>query len=334
MIRYVLRRILVLFPVLLAVLTLSFFIVNLAPGSPFSGNKKITAQIEANLKAKYGLDQPRSVQYYRYLARLAGFTYHVETHGYTWRPVPDLGDSTKYKDRTVNEIISEALPASAVVGVAAYLIALLVGINAGIAAALRPNTWIERLISAATVVGVSVPSFVLGPLLVVVFSLKFYWLPPARIEWLWEWGVIRIPKPETLLLPAVTLAAGYISYIARMTQSGLQETLRQGYIRTARARGYSETRVVLGHALKGALLPVVSFTGPAIAGLVTGTVVVEELFAIPGLGHYFVDAANNRDYFLILGITAFGAIALMGANLLVDLAYAKIDPRITYGGQR
>jgi oligopeptide transport system permease protein len=183
MIRYTLRRILILFPVLVAVLTITFFIVNLAPGSPFSGNKKLTAEVEANLKAKYGLDQPRSVQYYRYLARLAGFTYHIETHAYTWRPVPDLGDSTKYKGRTVNEIISEALPVSAVLGVAAYLIALIVGLGAGIAAALRPNTWVDRLVSAATMVGVSIPSFVLGPLLVVVFSLTFYWLPPARIEW-------------------------------------------------------------------------------------------------------------------------------------------------------
>lgn len=334
MIQYVIRRILILFPVLLAVLTITFFIVNLAPGSPFSGEKNLTAEIEANLKAKYGFDQPRSVQYYRYLARLAGFTYHLETHGYSWRPVPDFGDSTKYKGRTVNEIISEALPVSAVLGLTAYLIALVAGLTAGIAAALHPNTWIDRLVSVGSMLGVSVPSFVLGPLLVVIFSLSLYWLPPGRIEWWAQWGIVRIPTPSTLILPALTLSAMYISYIARMTQSGLAETLSQDYIRTARAKGLPEYRVILVHALRGALLPVVSFTGPAIAGLVTGTVVVEEIFAIPGLGHYFVDAANNRDYFLILGITAFGAISLMGANLLVDLAYAGIDPRITYGGQR
>lgn len=334
MIHYAVRRLLMLIPVLLAVLTITFFIVNLAPGSPFSGEKKLTAQVEANLKAKYGFDQPRSVQYFRYLARLAGFTYHLESHGYTWRPVPDFGDSTKYKGRTVNEIIYESLPVSAVLGVAAYLLALGVGLPAGIAAALRPNSWVDRTVSAASMVGVSVPSFVLGPVLVVAFSLTLYWLPPARLEWLWEWGVLRIPTPASLLLPALTLSAIYIAYIARMTQSAMAETLRQNYIRTARAKGLPEHRVVLVHALRGALLPVVSFTGPALAGLVTGTVVVEEIFAIPGLGHYFVDAANNRDYFLILGITAFAAISLMIANLMVDLAYAWIDPRITYGGQR
>jgi oligopeptide transport system permease protein len=334
MIRYAIRRILILIPVMLAVLTITFFIVNLAPGSPFSAQKTLTAEIEANLKAKYGFDQPRSVQYCRYLARLLGFTYHQDTRGYTWRPVPDFGDSTKYKGRTVNEIISESLPVSAVLGLAAYLIALCVGLPAGIAAALRPKSWIDRLVSAASIVGVSVPSFVLGPVLVVAFSLTLYWLPPARLQWMWEWGIVRIPTPASLVLPAVTLSAVYISYIARITQSGLQETLRQNYIRTARAKGLPERRVILVHALRGALLPVISFTGPALAGLVTGTVVVEELFAIPGLGHYFVDAANNRDYFLILGITAFASMSLMTANLLVDLAYAWIDPRITYGGQR
>lgn len=334
MIRYIIRKILILIPVLLAVLTLTFFMVNLAPGSPFSGQRKLTAEVEANLKAKYGFDQPRSVQYGRYLARLVGFTYHSNTRGYTWRPVPDFGDSTKYKGRTVNEIIAEALPVSAVLGIAAYFIALVVGIPAGIAAALRPKSWIDRLVSTTALVGVSVPSFVLGPVLVTIFSLTLYWLPPARLEWMWEWGIIRIPRPATLLLPAVTLSAIYISYIARLTQSGIEETMRQTYIRTARAKGLPEHRVILVHALRGALLPVVTFTGPALAGLVTGTAVVEEIFAIPGLGHYFVDAANNRDYFLILGITAFAAMSLMLANLLVDVAYAWIDPRITCGGPR
>lgn len=334
MIGYVLRRILILIPVLIAVVTLTFFMVNLAPGSPFSSPKKLPPEVLANLKAKYGFDQPRAVQYARYMARLAGFTYHSETHGYTFRPIPDFGDSIKYKGRTVNEIIGEALPVSAVLGIAAYTIAMLFGLAGGIIAALRPNSWIDRVTSLMTMLGVSVPSFVLGPVLVVAFSLTLYWLPPARLEWWWEWGIIRIPTLSSLILPAITLSVVYISYIARMTQSGLRETLKQDYIRTARAKGLPKTRILLVHALKGALVPVVSFTGPALAGLVTGTVVVEQIFAIPGLGHYFIDAANNRDYFLILGITAFGSISLMIANLLVDIAYAWIDPRIRYGGQR
>jgi oligopeptide transport system permease protein len=178
--------------------------------------------------------------------------------------------------------------------------------------------------------GVAVPNFILGPVLVLVFSLTLYWLPPARLEWAFEWGYLRIPTLRTILLPAVTLSALYIAYIARLTRSGLVETLRQDYIRTARAKGLSEWRVVTVHALRGAILPVVSFSGPALAFLITGTVVVERMFAIPGLGAYFIDAANNRDHFLILGLTAFGAIALMFANLLVDIAYAYIDPRIRY----
>lgn len=254
MIRYAVRRVLILFPVLIAVLTITFFMVNLAPGSPFSGPKKLTAEVEASLKAKYGFDQPRSVQYFRYLARLAGFPYHTEIHGYTWRPVPDFGDSTKYKGRTVNEIISEALPVSAALGFAAYLIAVAVGLAAAIVAALRPNTWIDRTVSVMSMLGVSIPSFVLGPVLVVIFSLTLYWLPPARLEWWAEWRIIRIPTPSTLLLPALTLSAMYISYIARLAQSGLAETLRQDYIRTARAKGLPEYRVVMVHALRGALL--------------------------------------------------------------------------------
>jgi oligopeptide transport system permease protein len=178
--------------------------------------------------------------------------------------------------------------------------------------------------------GVSIPNFVLGPILVIVFSLTLYWLPPARMDWALEWGYLRIPTLRTVLLPVITLAAVYIAYIARLTRSGMVETLRQDYIRTARAKGLSEWRVVLVHALRGGILPVVSFSGPAIAFLITGTVVVERIFSIPGLGGYFIDAANNRDHFLILGLTAFGAISLMLANLLVDMAYAWLDPRIRY----
>jgi oligopeptide transport system permease protein len=263
------------------------------------------------------------------MARLVGFRY-VSQRGYQWQGYPDFGDSTKYKDKSVNAIIKEALPVSAVLGFVAYVLALAIGLAMGILAAHKQNTWLDHMANGIAMLGLAVPNFILGPVLVLVFSLTLYWLPPARLEWAFEWGSLRIPTFRTILLPAVTLSALYIAYIARLTRSGLVETLRQDYIRTARAKGLSEWRIVTVHALRGAILPVVSFSGPALAFLITGTVVVERMFAIPGLGAYFIDAANNRDHFLILGLTAFGALALMLANLAVDIAYAYIDPRIRY----
>jgi oligopeptide transport system permease protein len=317
-------------PLVLVVLTITFFMVSLAPGSPFSDERKLPPEIEANLKAKYGFDQPRWKQYARFMGRMLGFTYDAESDGYRWRPYPDFGDSTKYRDRRVNDIIKEALPVSAVLGLSAYLLALAAGLTAGILSSLKQNSWLDYSTMSGAMLGVSIPNFVLGPLLVIVFSLTLYWLPPARMDWAVEWGYLRIPTFKTLLLPALTLAAVYVAYIARMTRSGMLETLKQDYIRTARAKGLSERRVVLGHALRGGILPVVSFTGPALAFLVSGTIVVETIFSIPGLGRYLIDAANNRDHFLLLGITAFVSVSLMIFNLIVDIAYAYIDPRIRY----
>ena len=219
---------------------------------------------------------------------------------------------------------------SIVLGLTAYLIALALGLTTGVLSSLKPNSLLDYTTMSSAMMGVSIPNFVLGPLLVIIFSLTLYWFPPARMEWALEWGYIRIPTLKTLVLPALTLAALYVAYIARMTRSGMLETLRQDYIRTARAKGLSEWRVVLVHALRGGLLPVVSFTGPALAFLISGTIVVETIFSVPGLGRYFIDAANNRDHFLLLGITAFVAVSLMIFNLLVDIAYAWIDPRIRY----
>jgi oligopeptide transport system permease protein len=330
MLRFALRRLLVMGPLVFVVLTVTFIMVQMAPGSPFSSQRRLPPEIEANLKAKYGFDQPRSTQYVRYMGRLLGFTYIREAKKWTWHPYPDFGDSTKYKDKTVNQIIKEALPASAVLGLIAYLIAASVGLAAGILAAYKQNSWIDHTTTGLSTLGVCIPNFVLGPLLVTLFSLTLYWFPPARMEWAVEWGYLRIPTLRTVVLPAITLSSVYIAYISRLTRTGMVESLRQDYIRTARAKGLPEWRVVLVHALRGGILPVVSFSGPALAFLITGTVVVERVFSIPGLGGYFVDAANNRDHFLILGLTAFGAIALMIANLLVDLAYAWLDPRIRY----
>ena len=329
MARFALRRLLLMLPMVFIVLTITFIMVQIAPGSPFSSQRRLPPEIEANLKAKYGFDKPKHIQYIRYMGRLLGFKY--ESNGrLTWHPYPDFGDSTKYKDKSVNAIIKEALPVSAVLGLLAYILSLGVGLAVGIFAAYKQNTWLDYMTNGIAMLGVAIPNFILGPVLVLIFSLTLYWLPPARLEWAFEWGYLRIPTLRTILLPTVTLSALYIAYIARLTRSGLVETLRQDYIRTARAKGLSEWRVVTVHALRGAILPVVSFSGPALAFLITGTVVVERMFAIPGLGAYFIDAANNRDHFLILGLTAFGAVALMFANLAVDIAYAYIDPRIRY----
>lgn len=330
MLRFVLRRLLVMGPLVFLALTITFVMVQMAPGSPFSSQRRLSDEVLKNLNAKYGFDQPKFVQYYRYVGRLIGFTYNREVQHWVWHPYPDFGDSTRYKDKTVNQIIKEALPVSAVIGLMAYALALVVGLVAGVLAACRQNTWVDYLCSVFGMLGTAIPNFILGPLLVTIFSLTLYWFPPARLDWWLEWGYLRIPTIQSAILPVITLSAVYIAYVMRLARSGMVETLSQDYIRTARAKGLPESRVVLVHALRGGILPVVSFSGPALAFLITGTVVVERIFSIPGLGGYFIDAANNRDHFLILGLTAFGAIALMIANLLVDVLYAELDPRIRY----
>jgi len=330
MIRFLLRRLIILGPMVLLVLTITFFLVSLAPGSPFSSERRLAPEIEANLNAKYGFDQPRWKQYVRFLGRLAGFEYDLYTHKYTWNVYPDFGDSTRYKDRRVNDIILEALPVSAILGITAYLIALGIGLTFGIVSSLRQNSWLDHLTMTGAMLGISIPNFVLGPLLVLLFSLTLYLFPPARLEWAFEWGYFRIPTLRSLFLPAITLSAVYIAYIARLTRAAMLETLQQDFIRTARAKGVPELRIVFRHALRGAILPVVSFTGPALAFLISGAIVVETVFSVPGLGRYFVEAATNRDHFLLLGITGFVSIALMGMNLLTDIAYAFLDPRIRY----
>jgi oligopeptide transport system permease protein len=233
----------------------------------------------------------------------------------------DFGNSLKYESESVNDILRRTLPVSATLGILAYLLALVVGVTMGTLAALRQNSRLDYASMALSMLGISLPNFVLGPLLVLVFALSLYWLPPAR------WG--GFPS-WNLVLPVVTLSAVYMAYIARLTRSGMLEVLRSDYIRTARAKGLKERDVVLRHALRGGLLPVVSFTGPALAMLVAGTVVVERIFAMPGLGNYFINANLNRDEPLIIGIVAFISITILIFNLLVDIAYAFLDPRIRY----
>lgn len=303
--RFILRRLLVIGPMLLVVVSLTWALIRLAPGNFYTGEKKLPAAIERNIREKYGLDQPWYVQYGRMLSNTAR---------------GDFGESLKYPGTSVNSILAATLPVSATLGVLAYLLALIVGITAGTIAALRQNSRADYASMAAAMVGISMPNFVLGPTLVLLFALTWYWLPPAR----WE------GFSSHLVLPVLTLSAVYMAYIARLTRSGMLEVLRSNYIRTARAKGLSEREVVVRHAVRGGLLPVVSYSGPALAFLISGTVVVERIFALPGLGNYFINANLNRDEPLIIGIVAFMSIAVLLFNLLVDVAYAILDPRIRY----
>ncbi len=304
MIKFVLRRIVISIPVIFLVATSTFFIMRLAPGGPFLSEKAIPAEIQANLLAKYGLDQPLWVQYGRYLRNLLRF---------------DLGPSYKYPDRSVNQIIREGFPVSLELGLAALIFALLVGIPVGVVSAVKHRGFADHLTMGMVLIGISVPSFVLGPLLIFTFSLTLYWFPPGM------WGSLR-----QMVLPSITLGMIYAVYIARLTRAEMIEGLHQDYIRTARAKGMGEFRVLWKHALNGAMLPVVSFLGPAIADMVTGSIVVERIFAIPGLGRFFVDSAFSRDYTTVMGTVLFYAVLLILANLVVDVVYKFMDPRIEY----
>jgi len=306
MFRFIVRRLLVTVPMVLIVISLTWALIRLAPGNFYASEKKLPAAIERNIRAKYGLDQPWYVQYGRMMGNILRL---------------DFGNSLKYENETVNDILKRTLPVSAAIGTCAYLLALVVGITMGTLAALRQNSKLDYAAMGLSMLGISLPNFVLGPILVLIFSLSLYWLPPAR------WG--GFPS-WNLLLPVLTLSAVYMAYIARLTRAGMLEVLRSDYIRTARAKGLTERQVVMRHALRGGLLPVVSFTGPALAILITGTVVVERIYAMPGLGNYFINANLNRDEPLILGIVAFTSIMVLVFNLLVDVAYGFIDPRIRY----
>ncbi|MGI8787784.1 MAG: ABC transporter permease [Pyrinomonadaceae bacterium] len=304
MLSYIIRRLLIIIPMALLVVTLTWGLIRMAPGSFYSSEKKLPAAIEANIKKKYGLDKPWYQQY--------GIMIGNIVRG-------DFGDSLKYEGQSVNEIIRRHFPYSATIGILAYILALIIGLAAGIIAALKQNTAADYGSMSLAMLGLSVPNFVLGPILVLVFSLWLYWLPPARVG-----GFL------SYVLPVITLSAIYAAYIARLTRAGMLEVMRSDYIRTARAKGLSEWKVLLKHAVRGGLIPVVSFTGPALAALLAGTVVVEKVFAIPGLGNIFIQAVLNRDEPLILGIVAFLSILIMIFNLLVDISYAFLDPRIRY----
>jgi len=307
MLRFVIGRLLQMIPVLLIIATLTFFMIRLAPGGPFDAEKSVSPEIRKNLERYYHMvnadGSPRSLwlQLFDYLRNLAQ---------------GDLGPSSKYSSRTVNELIAESFPVSAELALWSLVIALALGLPAGIMASLRPNTASDYLPSSLAMAGISVPNFVIGPLLVLVFALKLHWVRVSG----WEDWIDRI-------LPALTLGALYAAYIARLTRGGMLEILSQDFIRTARAKGASQLRVILRHALRGGLVPVVSYLGPAVAGLVTGSFVVESIFQIPGLGRYFVNAAFNRDYTMVLGAVLFYAALIVVFNLIVDVVLVWMDPK-------
>ena len=304
MLSFIIRRMLIIIPMSLLVVSLTWGLIRLAPGSFYTSEKKLPPAIEENIKKKYGLDKPLIQQYFMMLGNVIQ---------------GDFGDSLKFEGQSVNEVISRHLPYSATIGLLAYLLALAIGLTAGIIAALKQNSFFDYSSMSFAMLGLSVPSFVLGPILVLVFSLWLMWLPPAR------WN-----GPLSLVLPVITLSAIYAAYIARLTRAGMLEVMRSDYIRTARAKGLSEWKVLLKHGLRGGIIPVVSYTGPALAGLLAGTVVIERVFAIPGLGNIFIQSIQNRDETLTLGIVAFLSILIMVFNLIVDISYAFIDPRIRY----
>jgi oligopeptide transport system permease protein len=306
MLRYAVRRIAGVIPTLLVIITASFFIVRLAPGGPFDQEQTLSPQVRANLDKAYGLDRPIAIQYCRYLTALA--------HG-------DFGPSFKQRDFSVTELIAQGLPVSGALGISAILLAIALGIPLGIAAAVWRQTSVDVGVTSLVVLGIALPGFVTGPLLALIFGVYLQWLPVAG----WEDGA-----PRYFILPAVTLALPVIAYVARLTRSSLLDVFRANFIRTARARGVGRWRILWGHALRPALLPVVSYIGPATAFVVTGSLVVETVFGLPGTGRYLVQGAINRDYTLVMGmVIVYGTLVLL-LNLIADLVYGWLDPRVRH----
>lgn len=303
--RFISIRLLQAIPVLLAVITVTFFLVRVAPGGPFDSEKAVIPEVKAALEKQYRLDLPLFQQYTAYLGDLAS---------------GDFGPSFKYPGRSVNELIGAGLPVTAELGFYALLVAVLIGGLAGIIASLRPNTAQDYIPMSLAMIGICMPSFLLGPLMVLLFGIELEWLPVSG------WGDI----PGDKILPSITLGAGYAAYIARLSRAGMLEVMSQDYIRTARAKGLPEWQVVTKHALRGGLMPVVTFLGPAFAGLLAGSFVVETIFQIPGLGRFYVQAAFNRDYTMILGTTVFLSTLIVLFNLLSDIVAAWMNPRLRH----
>ena len=304
MLGYILKRVAGAIPTLLVLITIAFFLIRVAPGGPFDSDKELPPEILKTIEAKYHLDEPLPKQYIRYLKQIVQ---------------GDFGPSFSYKDFTVTELISKGFPVSLTIGGFALLLAVIVGISLGTYAALKQNTWLDYVLMSTAMIGISIPNFVIAPLLILFFAIYNNWLPAGG----WSEG-----SWPNLILPVIALSLHYIAYIARIMRSSMIEILTQDYIRTAKAKGLSVFNTTIKHAIKPALMPVISYLGPAAAGILTGSVVIEKIFGIPGLGQYFVQGALNRDYTLVMGVIIFVGVLIIFFNLLVDLIYAWLDPKI------
>ena len=308
MTKYIIRRFFGLIPTLFIIITLSFFIIRIAPGGPFSEERALPKQVLENIEKAYHLDDPLLVQYGRYVFDILR---------------GDLGPSFRYKDFDVNYYIRISLPNSMVLGLISLIFAVLLGITTGLISATRQNSALDYLSMSVAVIGISVPLFVVGPVLMYIFAMKLNLLPTSG------W-IMSGDSWKTVLMPVMTLTLPYFAYIARLSRASILEILRSDYVRTARAKGLSESVIMVKHVLKGALLPVVSYLGPAFAHIVTGSIVVETIFRVPGLGRHFVQSALNRDYTLIMGTVIVYSAILLVMNFIVDILYGFMDPRISY----
>jgi oligopeptide transport system permease protein len=303
---YLVRRLMISVPTLLIIITIAFFMMRVAPGGPFDQERALPPEIERNMLAAYNLNAPLIVQYWDYLKGVVQ---------------GDFGPSFKYQDFSVAELLLSGFPASVRVGGIAIALAVVVGITLGTIAALRQNSGIDYAVMATAMTGITIPNFVMAPLLTLVLGVYLGWLPVAG----WGGGA-----PKFLILPVIALALPQIAYIARLTRGSMIENLNANFVRTARAKGLREQIVVVRHALKGALLPVVSYLGPATAQIMTGSVVIETIFGIPGIGRYFVQGALNRDYTLVMGTVIVYGVLIIVLNLVVDLLYGLLDPKVKH----
>jgi len=293
-------------PTLFVLIAAAFFMMRAAPGGPFDLERSLPPEIEANLRAAYRLDDPLYLQFARYLGGILR---------------GDFGPSFQYRDFTVTELIATGFPVSLRLGASAILLALVVGVTAGSIAALKQNRVTDHAVMTVSMTGISIPNFVMAPILILVFAIHLRWLPAGG----WGGGALR-----NMVLPVIALALPQIAYIARLTRGSMIEVLRSNFIRTAKAQGLSTTAILLKHALKPALLPVISYLGPATAAVITGSVVIEQIFGVPGIGRFFVQGALNRDYTLVMGVVVFYGMLIIAFNFLVDLAYAWLDPKVKY----
>ncbi len=307
MLSYLIKRLLGAIPTLILLITIAFFLIRIAPGGPFDSDKELAPEILKSIEAKYHLDESLPKQYFRYLSNIVQ---------------GDFGPSFQYKDFTVTELIAKGFPVSLTIGGLALLLAIIVGLILGTIAAVKQNTWLDYVLMSSTMTGISIPNFVIAPLLILCFAIYNNWLPAGG----WSGG-----NWQNLVLPVIALSLHYIAYIARIMRGSMIEILKQDYIRTAKAKGLSTAEIVIKHAIKPALMPVISYLGPAAAGILTGSVVIEKIFGIPGLGQYFVQGALNRDYTLVMGVIIFVGVLIIIFNLIVDILYAWLDPKIRQG---